>query len=79
MISVYSFMDPREPNPKAATQPQLDSLLREKEFLLQEVAEEIEQLCQQLKLVNENVNRLLKNHAQIGEFSDLWAKLQTKS
>ena len=49
MIFVYYFMDPRETTSEATVQAQLDNLLREKQFLLQEVTRDIEKLCQQLK------------------------------
>lgn len=53
-------------------QNSIDLLQKEKERLIQEIAEEIERIASQIALVNKNVDTILNKQKEITAFAELW-------
>lgn len=51
-------------------------LRREKQYLIQDVAEEIEHLSRQLAVANENVQRVLARGVELETFTQQWKEFR---
>ena len=53
-------------------------LQKQKQYLIQDVTEEIEHLTKQLAVVNENVQRILKGQGEVSTFAQQWGEFQSQ-
>lgn len=51
-------------------------LQKEKQFLIQDITEEIEHLTKQLAVVNENVEGLLQRQGELTAFAEQWSRFR---
>lgn len=53
-------------------------LQQEKQYLVQDITEELEHLTKQLVVVNENVQRILRKQEELNIFADQWSQFQAQ-
>ena len=53
-------------------------LQQEKQYLVQDITEELEHLTKQLLVVNENVQRVLQKQDELNVFADQWSQFQAQ-
>ena len=53
-------------------------LQQEKQYLVQDITEELEHLTKQLAVVNENVQNILQKQSELNSFANQWSQFQAQ-
>ena len=53
-------------------------LQQEKQYLVQDITEELEHLTKQLSVVNENVQNILRKQSELNSFANQWSQFQAQ-
>ena len=53
-------------------------LQQEKQYLIQDITEELEHLTKQLAVVNENVQNILQKQSELNSFANQWSQFQAQ-
>ena len=53
-------------------------LQQEKQYLVQDITEELEHLTKQLAVVNENVQNILQKQSELNSFANQWSRFQAQ-
>lgn len=53
-------------------------LQQEKQYLVQDITEELEHLTKQLSVVNENVQNILRKQRELNSFANQWSQFQAQ-
>lgn len=53
-------------------------LQQEKQYLVQDITEELEHLTKQLSVVNENVQNILRKQSELNSFANQWNQFQAQ-
>ena len=53
-------------------------LQQEKQYLVQDITEELEHLTKQLSVVNENVQNILQKQSELNSFANQWSQFQAQ-
>lgn len=64
--------------PELTEETQGEILQREKQYLVQDIAEEIEHLSKQLAVANENIQKVLQNQSELDTFAEQWSQFQAQ-